>query len=336
MKMLREVKIGVTLGDPAGIGYEISVKALLKVKKSARGVKFLLFGSEAQLSKVVKLLQLDDSVLIDGNDVVLVDVGGGPVEFGKVSEEAGRISYSSFAKAVDMALRGDIDAIVTAPINKEAWKLAGVKYIDHTSALKELTGVKEVMTVFEVGKLRINFLTKHVSLAEAVRLIKKDLVIEGIRSSLRALRLLGVKNGSIAVAALNPHAGEGGLLGDEEIKEIKPAIDEFRRVYNYDKVYGPIPADSVFYLASQGLYDIVLSLYHDQGHIAAKTCGFKETVSLNLGAPFLRTSVDHGTAFDIAGKGLADETNMVKAIERAIAYAKTYRENYAEEYKNFH
>ncbi len=322
------IKIGITLGDPAGIGYEISAKAVIKIVPFLHNTKLLLIGNLDQFNRVLEMLNINMKMMFNEKIIEFFDIEGGPVNFGQISKDAGRIAYESFETAIKLALDNKIDAVVTAPINKESWQLAGSKYIDHTTMLKSLTNAKDISTVFEVKNLRIIFLTKHVSLAEAVKLIKKKLVINGIKNAVEALNLLGIKHGSVVVAALNPHAGENGLFGDEEIKEIKPAIDEFKKIFNYENVYGPIPADSVFYLASQGFYDIVLSLYHDQGHIAAKTYNFKKTVSLNLGAPFLRTSVDHGTAFDIAGKGIADETSMLEAIKKALKYAKKYKENY--------
>ncbi|MGC8621841.1 MAG: 4-hydroxythreonine-4-phosphate dehydrogenase PdxA [Caldisphaera sp.] len=323
------VKIGITLGDPAGIGYEITAKSILKVKPFMGNSKLLLIGNIYQFNNVLALLKINKNDIIDDRSISFFNIEGGLVNFGKINREAGQIAYNSFATAIKLALENEIDAIATAPINKESWRMAGSKYIDHTTMLKDLTNANDISTVFEVRRLRIIFLTKHVSLADAIKLVKKDLVMVGIKNAVEALKLLGIRHGSVAVAALNPHSGEGGLFGNEEITEIKPAIDDFKKNYKYENIFGPVPADSVFHLASNGLYDIVLSLYHDQGHIAAKTYDFKKTVSLNLGAPFLRTSVDHGTAFDIAGKGIADETSMIEAIKKALKYANRYKENYA-------
>ncbi len=212
--------------------------------------------------------------------------------------------------------------------------MAGSKHIDHTTLLQDLTKSSKSITIFEVRKLRIYFLTRHIPFSKVASEIRKDNVIRGILEADLSLKLLGISNGKIAVAALNPHAGEDGLLGREEIDEIRPAIEEVKAKYGID-VHGPFPADSVFYIAAKGNYDIVVSLYHDQGHIAAKMYDFRRTVSLTLGLPFLRTSVDHGTAFDIAGKGIADETSMVEAIKKAIKYAIKYKENYSRYLANF-
>lgn len=322
-----EPRIGVTLGDPAGIGYEIVAKALLKL--SGTGVELTLIGNLEHFKKVLGLLKISDNVL---NGVRFIDIPGGPFEFGKVQEEAGRVSLESVRRGVELALANEVDALATAPINKEAWIKAGSSYIDHTTLLQALTKSKESLTVFEVRKLRILFLTRHMPLADAIKEIKAPNVLNGIINASRVLKALGVRRGRIAVAALNPHAGEGGLLGREEIDEIAPAVKEARAKYGID-AYGPIPADSVFHLAAQGHYDIVLSLYHDQGHIAAKTYDFRRTVSLTLGLPFLRTSVDHGTAFDIAGKGIADETSMLEAIRKAVKYAKQYKRRWRSAFK---
>ena len=317
------LKIGVTLGDPAGIGYEVSAKAISRLIGRS-DVKFVLIGNRSHFLKVLRIVKVPEDIL---NSVEFIDIPGGEVEFGKVQREAGRISLESVRVGVDMALKGEVDALVTAPINKEAWMLAGSKHIDHTTLLQDLTGSKKSITIFEVKRLRIYFLTRHIPLSRVASEVRRDNVLRGILEADLALRLLGIRNGRIAVAALNPHAGDGGLIGREEVDEIAPAVEEARSRYGLN-VSGPFPADSIFYLASRGLYDIVVSLYHDQGHIAAKMYDFKRTVSLTLGLPFLRTSVDHGTAFDIAGKGIADEASMYEAIKKAIKYANKYKRNY--------
>lgn len=323
-------KIGITLGDPAGIGYEVTAKALSKLKGKVNA-EFTLIGNKNQFMKVLRILNLNALDLL--KDINFIDIPGEDIEFGKVQREAGRISLESVRVGVELAIKNELNALVTAPINKEAWKLAGSKHIDHTTLLQDLTNSRKSITIFEVRKLRIYFLTRHIPFSRIISEIRKDKIISGILEADLSLKLLGISNGKIAVAALNPHAGEDGLLGREEIEEIKPAIEEVRAKYGID-VYGPFPADSVFYIAAKGNYDIVVSLYHDQGHIAAKMYDFKRTVSLTLGLPFLRTSVDHGTAFDIAGKGVADETSMVEAIKKAVKYAIKYKENYLWYYKD--
>jgi 4-phospho-D-threonate 3-dehydrogenase / 4-phospho-D-erythronate 3-dehydrogenase len=314
--------IGVTLGDPAGVGPEIIAKSLSKFHNQRL---LVLIGSERNFAKVL-------SGFGDGNNVLseckFVDVGGDEVVPGKIQKAAGEIALKSIEKSVELAMEGEIDAIATAPINKEAIRLAGSKYIDHTTMLAALTGTRDVATVFESGEnLRIYFMTKHMPLIEIFKEITERSIYESIRSAERCLRLLGISRRRIAVAALNPHAGEGGLLGGEEASYIEPAVVRARRDDSID-VYGPFPADSIFFRASKGEFDIVVSLYHDQGHIAAKMLDFYSTVSLNIGLPFLRTSVDHGTAFDIAGKGIANEASMVHAISKAIQYGHDYRERF--------
>ncbi len=310
------IKLGITLGDPAGIGYEIVAKAL----KRSWNAKIYLIGNLENFVKILDLLKMDSFIL---NKFKFVEIPGNPVDFGKPSIEGGKISLKSVEKGVELAMKDEIDALVTAPINKESWKLAGSEYIDHTTLLASLTKSKEVSTVFETKSLRIIFMTKHIPLIEACRSVTRENLENAIIQAHKALKVFGIENGSIAIAALNPHGGEYGLIGREEIEIIKPVIEKMKKNYN---VHGPIPADSVFYLASKGVYDIVVSLYHDQGHIAAKMYDFKRTISLNPGLPFLRTSVDHGTAYDIAGKGIADETSMVEAIKKAIKYSKIYKE----------
>jgi 4-phospho-D-threonate 3-dehydrogenase / 4-phospho-D-erythronate 3-dehydrogenase len=311
--------IGVTLGDPAGVGPEIVAKSL----PSLRRKELVLIGNEDNFLRVLSELHLDERKT---SGYRFVDIPGREVTSGTVQKAAGQIAVRSIEKAVELALRGEVESIATAPINKEAIIMAGSKYIDHTTMLTGLTGSRENFTVFETDALRIFFMTKHVSLAEACSQITRRRVYSAIFEADECLALLGSGRRRIAVAALNPHAGDGGLFGREEIETISPAIRDAQKKLD---VAGPYPADSVFHRASEGAFDIVIALYHDQGHIAAKMLDFHRTVSLNLGLPFLRTSVDHGTAFDIAGKGLANPVSMVEAIRKAAAYGKSYKERYS-------
>ncbi len=311
------VRIGVTLGDPSGIGPEIVLKAVEKISRD--DLEITLIGNRDNIEEVAKILGINRGIF---DNVNIVDIPGEGIEFGKIQKVSGSISLRSIEAATRMAMQGEIDGIATAPINKEAILLAGSKYIDHTTMFAGLTGSESVTTVFEVKKLRILFMTKHVSLIDACKSITGELVYDYILRSDWALRSLGIKDGRIAVAALNPHAGEHGLFGREEMDIIAPALRKAQSLVN---VNGPYPADSVFYQAANGKYDMVLSLYHDQGHIAAKMYDFERTVSMNPGLPFLRTSVDHGTAFDIAGKGIASEISMIEAIEKAASYSIPYR-----------
>jgi 4-hydroxythreonine-4-phosphate dehydrogenase len=222
------------------------------------------------------------------------------------------------------AMSGLVDAIATTPINKESIKAAKIDFIGHTEMLAALTGVNNPMTMFQTRNLRVFFFSRHLSLRQACDAITKDRLVECLQECDHALRRLKESSRKIAVAGLNPHCGEHGLFGSEEGREIEPAIAEARKL-GIDAV-GPVSADSVFHQALQGRFDAVLSLYHDQGHIATKTLDFERTISVTLGLPFIRTSVDHGTAFDIAGQGKASAVSMIEAIRLAAVYSFKYRQ----------
>lgn len=281
-------RIGITTGDPAGIGPEIA-KAAFASPEVRKRCEPVLFGTTDPVSYM-----------------------------GKITAEGGRAAYEAIEKAVAAVRSGDIDAIATGPLNKESLKAAGVPYIGHTEILAGLTGTEDPLTMFETTGLRSFFLTRHVSLRQACDLVTEERVYNYLRRCDSALRKdLRIQNPSIAVAGLNPHCGEHGLFGTEEAY-LYPAIEKARS--DGINVFGPIGADSVFHQALTGTYTAVLSLYHDQGHIACKTLNFHKTVSITLGLPFLRTSVDHGTAFDIAGKGIANPTSMIEAVKTAAHY----------------
>jgi 4-hydroxythreonine-4-phosphate dehydrogenase len=326
--------IGITIGDPAGIGPEIAVKTCCDADIFDL-VRPLLIGSRKVIEQVAVFRGSRSEVhgisdptqgtykrgVIDTIDIDNINTEN--MVRGKVQASCGRAAFEYIEKSIQLALCGALDAVTTAPINKESLKAAGVDYIGHTEIFAGLTQTSDPLTMFEVDGLRIFFLTRHLSLLQAVRAVTKDRVFEYIVRCTEALEKLGVKKGSLAVAGLNPHSGEGGLFGDEEIKHIIPAVKEARKKgYN---VEGPIGADSIFHLALQGRYSGVLSLYHDQGHIAAKTYNFEKAVSITVGLPFLRTSVDHGTAFDIAGTGKASAVSMKEAVKVAARYASSYR-----------
>lgn len=310
-------RIGITLGDPSGIGPEIVAKALFDGEMPKH--EYVLYGNWNNFQETWKKISGKDEVF---QNVQFVDVPGENIQPGMVSIESGRVAMESIKLATEWALDGKIKALCTAPINKEAILLAGSSYKDHTEMLASLTNSPEVLTVFEVGSLRILFLTKHVPLKVACELVTKERVYKYILLAEKTLNSMGIKSKKIAVAGLNPHSGENGHLGMEELDEIVPAIEKARTTLD---VSGPFPADSVFYHASCGKYDIVLAMYHDQGHIASKMFSFYKTVSISLGLPFLRTSVDHGTAFDIAGKGIANPTSMVEAIRKCVIYGDVYK-----------
>ena len=322
--------IGVTMGDPAGIGPEICLKSLMKpeIYEACRPV---LIGDLRLLEETAGRLELEArfktlrsprdaegrSVVIELIDLRNIDLER--LEIGRVGAEAGRASLDYIEKAVEYALKGEIDAVVTSPIHKKAISLAGSPHIGHTEMIAALCGVKDPLTMFWVRGARIFFLTRHKPLKDALEAVKKQRITEVTIKIVDALKRIGLDDPCIAIAALNPHASDDGLIGKEEEQEIKPAVEELRK--KGIDIYGPIPADSVFHQAVEGRYDAVLSLYHDQGHIAAKTLDFYGTVSVTLGLPFIRTSVDHGTAHDIAGKGMANPRSLEEAIKLAAQLA---------------
>jgi len=327
--------IGITIGDPAGIGPEIVVKALSKpeIYEVCRSVvigdlKLLQqvsnsLGAKASFKTITHPRDAKNRVgMIDVIDLKNVNMMS--LQIGKISKHGGKASLEYIERAVKYALDGEIGAIVTAPINKESIRLAGSPYIGHTELIAALSGSDEPLTMFWVRGVRIFFLTRHLPLRKAVEAVKKEKIVETIITIDRLFRKIGFKKPRIVVAALNPHASDGGLIGDEEEKEIIPAIKELQEK-GIDAI-GPVPADSVFHQAFMSKYDAILSLYHDQGHIAAKIADFYGTVSVTLGLPFIRTSVDHGTAFDIAGKGIAESKSMEEAIKAAVDLVSHMRE----------
>ena len=243
--------------------------------------------------------------------------------FGEVSGMCGRAAYEYIEESVRLANEGRADAVATTPINKEALKAAGISFIGHTEIFSALTETEDPLTMFETNGLRVFFLTRHVSLRKMLDMVTKERIKDYVKRCLEALKRLGVEEGTMAVAGLNPHCGEHGLFGDEEVKEIIPAVLELQEE-GYP-VTGPIGADSVFHQAAQGRFNSVLSLYHDQGHIATKTLDFDRTIAITNGMPILRTSVDHGTAFDIAGTGKAAAVSMIEAILLAAKYSPRFK-----------
>jgi 4-hydroxythreonine-4-phosphate dehydrogenase len=242
---------------------------------------------------------------------------------GSVSKATGRAAVEYVTKAVKLALSNEIAALATAPLNKEAIQLAGFHYIGHTEILSELTNTQECTTMLATPGLRVTHVTRHMPFRNIAESITKEAVLNTIRITYQGMRDLGYKRPRLAVAGLNPHNGENGLLGREELDEIAPAVQEARKLHM--NVIGPIPADSVFFQAIRGDFDAVVTLYHDQGHIAVKTHGFEQSITITLGLPIIRTSADHGTAFDIAGQGIANEQSMVAAIIEAANIASRHR-----------
>lgn len=325
--------IAIPIGDPAGIGPEIVVKAIVNkdVFQAARcvvigdkniimdAIQFTNTPLKVNVIKAPKEGLYEEGIL---NLIDLNNVNKNEFKIGEVSGMCGKAAYEYIAKSIELANAREVDAVSTTPINKESLKAGGIPYIGHTEIFGALTGTKDPLTMFEVHGMRVFFLSRHVSLRKACDMVTKERIIDYVIRCKEVLATLGVKDGTMAVAGLNPHSGEHGLFGNEEVNEVMPAVEELQR-RGYD-VAGPIGADSVFHLALQGRYNSVLSLYHDQGHIATKTLDFERTIAITGGMPILRTSVDHGTAMDIAGKGIASEVSMVEAILLGAKYSPNF------------
>jgi 4-hydroxythreonine-4-phosphate dehydrogenase len=314
--------IGITVGDPAGIGPEIVIKA---VSDPAIGnlCRPVLIGDRINLEWTARELRLDatfrefDTDTEAGGSVEVIDQANlaNPVEFGVESEATGRSAAKNIEAAVDLWKAGTIDAIATAPISKNALKLAGYIYPGHTEFLASLTDTKEFAMSFFAEKLRVVLLSTHVSLKKAIDLVTTDSLVRLIEFSDRTLPDLIGRRPKIAVAGINPHASEGGMFGDEEARFIAPAI-EACRAKGID-ISGPYSPDTIFLRGFRGEFDLVVACYHDQATIAVKSLSFGASVNVTLGLPLIRTSVDHGTAFDIAGKNIAEESSMKAAIRLA-------------------
>jgi 4-hydroxythreonine-4-phosphate dehydrogenase len=329
--------LALTLGDPVGIGPEITVRTLAEFAGDSRH-HGIAVGDATAVRRAVAATGLDVEVReVSGWDTPpagegVVDVldigvlGDEELPWGEVDAKAGRAAVTAIEVATRAALDGLVDGVVTGPINKEAIWASGSEHLGHTEMLGELTGVTKQDTMFVVRSrhaedhhLRVFFATRHVSLRTALDQLTRERQVDSIRRALQALEVYGVEDPTLAVAAVNPHGGENGAFGTEELDDIIPACDELRA--EGLSVAGPIPADSVFHQGLAGRFDGVLSQYHDQGHIAAKTYDFDGTISVTVGLPILRTSVDHGTAFDIAGTGQADHGTMRSAYLAAVEYA---------------
>lgn len=326
--------IAITLGDPAGIGPEIVIKALCN-PQVFEACNPVVIGERSVVERAAAICEVPARVrpvhslrdlacqpeTIDLLDLANIEASG--VRMGEVQAHCGNAAFLYVKTAAELALSGGVDAISTGPVNKESLQAARVPYVGHTEMLGGLAGVADPLTMFEVRNLRVFFLSRHVSLRESCDLVTKERLLAYIHRCRAAMAQLGIDAGTLAVAGLNPHCGEHGLFGDEEPRHVEPAVNE-ARAQGID-VAGPIGADSVFHQALTGRYSAVLSLYHDQGHIATKTLDFHRTISLTLGLPFLRASVDHGTAFDIAGTGAASEVGMVESLLVGAKYASTFR-----------
>jgi 4-phospho-D-threonate 3-dehydrogenase / 4-phospho-D-erythronate 3-dehydrogenase len=323
-------RIGITMGDPAGIGAEIIVKALAnhQVYESCHP---LVIGDAARLTAAAKIVNspieinpVSDSTkgayrpgLIDCVDLGLIQHD---LRFGVVSPAAGEAAFRYVEKAASLAVAGAIDAICTAPLSKEALHAAGHRFPGHTELLAYLTGTPEVSMMLAAPGLRVVHVTTHIGLVDAIERIEPAIVERTIDRGHAALVSAGIEHPRIGVCGINPHAGENGLFGrGEEEQKILPAVQSGqKRGLN---VTGPLPADTLFFRAGRGDFDLVVAMYHDQGHGPIKVLGFDEGVNITLGLPIIRTSVDHGTAFDIAGTGKADERSLLAAIRYAVDLA---------------
>ena len=333
MSVLKPV-LGITMGDATGCGPEIIVKSLLEkqfydisrpvvigdAKIMERAIKIV--GASTQIRKVTSLGGVGQTFGVI--DVLDMDNLPEDLPFAKVDARAGKAAYEYVAKGVDLAMKNEIDAIVTAPLNKEAMNLGGYHYAGHTEILGDLSGTKDYAMMLVGGPLRVIHVSTHVSMREACNRTKKARVLKVIELADESCKLLGLPEPRVAVAGLNPHAGEGGLFGAEEIEEIIPAVEAAKAMGIC--VSGPIAPDTVFYRAAiKGHFDIVVCMYHDQGHIPMKVLSFETGVNVTVGLPFIRTSVDHGTAFGKAGKGTADHRSMNESLLLGAKMAQTRR-----------
>ena len=334
--------LAITMGDPAGIGPEITVRALHR-QETYELCRPLVVGDAAIIKEAIGLWGLKMAVnaiekvgdarfeygTIDVFDLKCIDLS--TFEFGKVQSQCGNAAFQYIRKAIDLAMANEVDGTVTAPLNKEALNLAGHHYDGHTEIYATFTGTKKYAMMLADENIRVIHVSTHVPLRKACDLVKKERIIEVAELISDACHQFGISNPRIGIAGLNPHSSENGMFGWEEAQEIIPAVEELKsRGFNVD---GPVPPDSIFAKARCGQYDGCVAMYHDQGHIPLKVCAFnwnKETgkmesasgVNITLGLPIIRVSVDHGTAFDVAGKGIASDSAMVLSIDYATRMAK--------------
>lgn len=331
-------RLAITMGDPAGIGPEIAVKAFLdqEVNSICRPV---LIGDASVIRDIIDRLGISASVhaihrmtdaQIKPGQIDVFDLGimdGHSIPFGKIDAICGEASFQAVRKAIELAMSGEVEGTVTGPINKKSINEAGHHFAGHTEIYAHFTGTRKYAMLLVEDHINVIHVSTHVSLREACDLVKKDRIVQVIELLADGLRRLGKTNMKIGIAGLNPHAGDNGLFGTEEAEEIMPAI-ESARALGYD-VEGPVPPDTMFAKAATGAYGGVVAMYHDQGHIPFKLAGFRwnaekqqmdsvKGVNITLGLPIIRTSVDHGTAFEIAGRGIASADAMILAIQSAV------------------
>lgn len=321
----------ITMGDPAGIGPEICVDTMLS-EEISRACRAFVIGTQAIMERAAAIKRKDlkfrrisdpSQARFEFGVCDILETGAydtDSIAWGEVQKLAGQMSADYIYKSIELGMAGKIDAVSTAPINKQAIKLAGVQEPGHTEMYQVRTGSRYALTMFSCHKLRVFFVSRHMALVDACKYATKDVVLQDVIDINTELRKIGIQEPMIAVAALNPHGGDNGLFGTEEQTELIPAV-EAARAMGINAV-GPCPADSVFSIGKSGAYDAILSLYHDQGHIACKTLDFEKSVTLTFGLPFIRSSVDHGTAYDVAGKGVAQSDSMIESTLVVSEYAR--------------
>jgi 4-hydroxythreonine-4-phosphate dehydrogenase len=318
--------IAVTMGDGAGVGPEITVAALADPTVAAR-CRPIAIGDAGRLRQAAELMGVDaeivpvedvSSAVFTPGRVNVIDLGLLPEDlpWGAVSPVAGNAAFEYVRVACELAMAGEVDAICTAPLNKAALHAGGHLYPGHTELLAELTGTEEVSMLLSTPKVKVIHVTTHIGLVHAIEKIEPGLVERTVRRGIAAMQGAGIERPRVGVCAINPHAGENGLFGSgEEEEKIVPAIE--RLVAEGLDVHGPLPADTAFFLAGRGDYDLIVAMYHDQGHAPVKVLGIEEGTNITVGLPVIRTSVDHGTAFDIAGTGTVDVRSMIEALRQA-------------------
>ncbi|MCE5249700.1 4-hydroxythreonine-4-phosphate dehydrogenase PdxA [bacterium] len=324
----------LTMGDPAGIGPEVILKTLFSARANDCA-RMVVVGYPEPFVRDAGMLGLDitvretgspDDMSMDSNTVNVIVPGqkmSVPSGYGVVDSACGRAAGLCIVRSAELAKNGSVDAIVTAPINKEALNLGGYAFPGHTEFYQSLTGADDIAMLLTLGSLRVIHVVTHTAIRDVPDLIRRERIVRVAGLMYEALLLLGIERPRLAVCGLNPHAGEAGMFGQEEIGEIIPAVNDL--IGQGIDAVGPIPPDTVFARAYSGQFDGVVAMYHDQGHIALKLAGFKlgserrevGGVNTTLGLPIIRTSVDHGTAFDIAGKGIASPESMIDAVEMA-------------------
>ncbi|MCJ7501369.1 4-hydroxythreonine-4-phosphate dehydrogenase PdxA [bacterium] len=321
-----EPLLAITMGDPSGVGPEIIALALEEetfasnclvvgdIKRLKAGARKA--GSSTRYKVVDNPCKADNDGIIP---VLNVGLANPAIPFGQLSAESGECAYQCVVKAIDLAMEGTVDAVVTAPINKESLQLAGYMYPGHTELLAERTGADDTVMMLAAGAMRVLHVTTHIPLSQVPGAISTERILRVLQLGDEALKKMGIKSPLFAVAGLNPHAGEGSIFGDEEERIIAPAIE--LALGKGIRVEGPIPPDVVFLKMHRGKYHAIIAMYHDQGHIPLKLLAFESGVNVSLGLPIIRTSVDHGTAFDIAGKGLADPGSLMEALRLAASMA---------------